>query len=83
MIKLTLENDLFGAHSSGMVEKFRARLIEVEVTSEPPFWHWRVFAGNKVLRSGSEDDKIKASFEGNKAMLQILLKGWDHNPHTT
>jgi hypothetical protein len=78
-----LENARSGEHSSGMVDKFRARLLEVEITPEPPFWHWRVFAGNKILCSGSEDDKIKASFEGNNAMFEILAKGWDHNPSAT
>ena len=78
-----LENARSGEHSSGMVDKFRARLLKVEITPEPPFWHWRVFAGNKILCSGSEDDKIKASFEGNNAMFEILAKGWDHNPSAT
>jgi hypothetical protein len=40
-----LENAGSGEHSSGMVDKFRARLLEAEITPEPPLWHWQVFSG--------------------------------------
>jgi hypothetical protein len=59
-----------------MVETFRARFLEVQITREPPLWHWRVFAGDDELSSGSEDGQIKATFEGYGAMFQLLAAGW-------
>jgi hypothetical protein len=45
-------------HIGRMVEKFRARLLEVKVTHEPPRWGWEVLAGDEVLSSGSHDGQI-------------------------
>jgi hypothetical protein len=72
-----LENARSGEHSSRMVDNFRARLLEVEITPEPPLWHWQVFSGDKVVCSGSENAQIKASLQGYNAMFQILARGWN------
>jgi hypothetical protein len=60
-----------------MVETFRARLLEVEITPDPPIWRWHVHAGEKVLSSGFENGQIKATFEGYNAMFAILASGWE------
>jgi hypothetical protein len=60
-----------------MVDAFRARFLEVQITSAPPLWHWRVFAGEDELSSGSEDGPVKAAFEGYGAMFELLAAGWN------
>jgi hypothetical protein len=55
-----------------MVEKFRARLLEVKLTHEPPRWGWEVLAGDEVLSSGSHDGQIKATFDAYSAMFLLL-----------
>jgi hypothetical protein len=60
-----------------MVETFRARFLEVQITPELARWHWRVFAGENELCSGSEDGQIKATFEGYGAMFHLLAAGWN------
>jgi hypothetical protein len=66
-----------GAHIGRMVERFRARLLEVKITSEPPLWRWQVFAGSDELSCGSENAQIKASFERYNAMFHLLAAGWN------
>ena len=63
-------------HTRGMVEKFRARLLEVKITRQLPHWRWQVFAGDSELSSGLEDEQIKASFEGYSALFLLLAAGW-------
>jgi hypothetical protein len=59
-----------------MVEKFRARLLEVKITHEPPLWRWQVLAGDSELSSDVENAQVKASFEGYNAMFLLLAAGW-------
>jgi hypothetical protein len=60
-----------------MVETFRARLLELKITPEPPHWRWELSNGDDLLSSGSEAGQIQATFEGYNAMFQLLAAGWN------
>jgi hypothetical protein len=75
-----LEKGRSAAHTGGMAQKSRTKLLEVAVVKRSPSsWEWRVHFGTEVLIEGVETTHTGARFAGNDALFQILASGsgWD------
>jgi hypothetical protein len=59
-----------------MAEKYRTRVLEVEIIGRgPASWEWRLLAGREVLVCGFESTRVAASFAGYDAMFLALAAG--------